>query len=347
MRAWATIIQRDLQVEAIIADLYAGRPVAYTTFLAYDEVAHHSGIERHDALSTLRQVDRQIGRIESAREHAPRPYRLVVLSDHGQSQGATFLQRYGTTLEDLVREAASAGAVGVAGHPDEALGFLGASLTEAAAGDSRMAGMVRRTSRSRTVDGEVQLGRSRETEPGGDDLPEVVVMASGCLGLVSFPREPGRMTLEQLERRYPRVLEVLRDHPGVGFLMVRSEEHGAVAIGARGTSFLEEERVEGDDALAHFGSNAARHLRRTDTFEHCADIMLNSTYWHDMDEVAAFEELVGSHGGMGGGQSYPFLLYPADFDIPEDELVGPEAVHRQLRSWLVALGHDEYRPVAR
>src|SRR3954471_24278557 len=62
MRAWATIIQRDLQVEAIIADLYAGRPVAYTTFLAYDEVAHHSGIERHDALSTLRQVDRQIGR---------------------------------------------------------------------------------------------------------------------------------------------------------------------------------------------------------------------------------------------------------------------------------------------
>ncbi|MFL5910834.1 MAG: phage holin family protein, partial [Gaiellaceae bacterium] len=63
MRAWATIIQRDLQVEAVIADMYAGLPVAYTTFLAYDEVAHHSGIERHDALSTLRQVDRQIGRI--------------------------------------------------------------------------------------------------------------------------------------------------------------------------------------------------------------------------------------------------------------------------------------------
>ena len=98
MRAWATIIQRDLQVEAIIADLYAGRPVAYTTFLAYDEVAHHSGIERHDALSTLRQVDRAIGRIAKAAEHAPRPYELVVLSDHGQSQGATFLQRYGVTL---------------------------------------------------------------------------------------------------------------------------------------------------------------------------------------------------------------------------------------------------------
>jgi hypothetical protein len=346
MRAWATVIQRDLQVEAVIADMYAGLPVAYTTFLAYDEVAHHSGIERHDALSTLRQVDRQIGRIAAAREFAPRPYRLVVLSDHGQSQGATFLQRYGTSLEDVVREAAEAGAVRVSGHPAEALGFLGAGLTEAAAGDSRMAGVVRRTSKKRTVDGAVQLGAKQETGPDGDEMPEVVVMASGCLGLVSFPREPGRLTLERLQERYPGVLSTLRDHPGVGFLMVRSEEHGAVAIGAHGANFLDEERIEGEDPLAGFGSNAARHLRRTDGFEHCADIMLNSTYWTDMDEVAAFEELVGSHGGMGGTQSYPFLLHPADLELPEEEIIGPEAVHRRLRAWLVALGHDEYRLTA-
>ena len=108
MRAWATIIQRDLQVASVIADMYAGLPVAYTTFLAYDEVAHHSGIERPDALSTLRAVDRQIGRIAAARPDAPRPYRLVVLSDHGQSQGATFKDRYGITLEELVRQAAAA-----------------------------------------------------------------------------------------------------------------------------------------------------------------------------------------------------------------------------------------------
>jgi hypothetical protein len=125
MRAWATVIQRDLQVEAVIADMYAGLPVAYTTFLAYDEVAHHSGIERPDALSTLRQVDRQIGRIAAARRYAPRPYRLVVLSDHGQSQGATFLDRYGISLEELITRSTaapeSATAVGRE-HPDEALG---------------------------------------------------------------------------------------------------------------------------------------------------------------------------------------------------------------------------------
>ena len=73
VRAWATVIQRDLQVQAVIADIYAGRPVAYTTFLAYDEVAHHSGVERPDALATLRQVDRQFARIDARRQGRPRP----------------------------------------------------------------------------------------------------------------------------------------------------------------------------------------------------------------------------------------------------------------------------------
>ena len=79
VRAYATVLQRDLQVAAVIGDVLAGRPVVYTTFLAYDEVAHHSGVERRDALEVLRRVDRQIARIEAALADAPRPYELVVL----------------------------------------------------------------------------------------------------------------------------------------------------------------------------------------------------------------------------------------------------------------------------
>ena len=73
VRAWGTVVQTDLQVQAVIADLYAGRPVGYSTFLAYDEVAHHSGVERTDALAVLRRVDRQIGRIAAAAEDAAAP----------------------------------------------------------------------------------------------------------------------------------------------------------------------------------------------------------------------------------------------------------------------------------
>ena len=339
MRAWATVVQRDLQVATVIGDLLAGRPAVYTTFLAYDEVAHHSGIERADALAVLHDLDRQIARIATACADAPRPYRLVVLSDHGQSQGETFRDRYGQTLEDLVREACHSDRVLAAiGGDDDALSYLSAGLTEVARDDTVAGRAVRTATRRQVADGAVMLderGR-QEAAPAdaGDELPELSVMASGCLGLVSFPRLPGRVPLERIEDLYPTLIPALRDHPGVGFVMVRSEADGALAIGARGVAFLDSGRVEGEDPLAPFGPNTARHLRRTDSFPHCADLMINSAYWPRFEEVAAFEELVGSHGGLGGTQSFPLVLHPAELEWPEDEVVGAEAINRILRGWI-------------
>jgi hypothetical protein len=53
--------------------------------------------------------------------------------------------------------------------------------------------------------------------------------------------------------------------------------------------------------------------------------------------VAAFEELIGSHGGLGGYQTQPFIMHPAEWTIDE-ELIGAEAVYRQIRRWLEAEG---------
>jgi uncharacterized membrane protein YvlD (DUF360 family) len=346
-RAWGTVVQRDLQVATVIGDVLCGRPIVYTTFLAYDEVAHHSGIERHDALAVLRDLDRQIARIARACKDAPRPYRLVVLSDHGQSQGETFRDRYDQTLEELTREACDPDSV-VASEAgdDDALSYLSAGLTEVARDDTVAARTVRAATRDRRADGAVALDADARREVNethdGEELPELSVMASGCLGLISFPREPGRVSLERIEALYPRLIPTLRDHPGIGFILVRSEREGAIAIGAAGTRYLADDRVEGEDPLAPFGPNAADHLRRTDGFSHCADLMLNSTYWTEFGEVAAFEELVGSHGGMGGTQSYPFVLHPTELEWPVEEVVGAEAVHRIFRGWLAELGQNAY-----
>ncbi|MGN6202080.1 MAG: phage holin family protein [Solirubrobacterales bacterium] len=345
-RAWGTVVQRDLQVATVIGDVLSGRPVIYTTFLAYDEVAHHSGIERHDALVVLRDLDRQIARIARACEDAPRPYRLVALSDHGQSQGETFRDRYEQTLEDLVRGACEPESVVAAeAGDDDALSYLSAGLTEVARDDTVAARTVRAATRDRRADGAVALdpaARRTVEETHDGELPELSVMASGCLGLISFPREPGRLSLERIEALYPRLIPALRDHPGIGFILVRSEREGAVAIGAGGTHHLDDDRVEGEDPLAPFGPNAADHLRRTDGFPHCADLMINSTFWPDFGEVAAFEELVGSHGGMGGTQSFPFVLHPSGLEWPKEEVVGAERVHRIFRGWLAELGQSAY-----
>jgi uncharacterized membrane protein YvlD (DUF360 family) len=346
VRAWATVVQRDLQVAAVVGDILAGRPTVYSTFLAYDEVAHHSGIERHDALAVLRDLDRQIARIATACAEAPRPYRLVVLSDHGQSQGETFRDRYGETLEEVVRSACEPDStIAAEGGDDDALSYLSAGLTEVARDDTVAARTVRVATRGRRANGAVALdpdARRQFEKTHGQQVPELSVMASGCLGLVSFPREPGRVTLERLEALHPRLLPALRDHPGIGFVLVRSERQGAMAIGAQGIRFLEEDRVEGEDPLAAFGPHAAEHLRRTDAFPHCPDLMVNSTLWPEFGEVAAFEELVGSHGGLGGTQSFPFVLHPSELSWPEGDVVGAERVHRVFRTWLAQLGHSAY-----
>jgi uncharacterized membrane protein YvlD (DUF360 family) len=342
LRAFMVVVQRDLAMSAVIGDVYAGRPVVYATFSGYDEVAHHSGIERPDALAVLRNLDQTFDRIVRATEDAPRPYHVVVLSDHGQSQGATFFQRYGTTLEDVVAEATKtpvlAGEMG-----DEGVMHLNVTMS-AAAGTGGVPGAIAKPfTRGTTPEDDTLPAVEADVGATADGLPEVVTLASGNLGLISFPRIPHRGTLEELEERYPLVVPTLRDHPGVAFLMVRSGKHGPVMIGKGGRHYLQSGRVEGDDPLEPFGHNAAAKARRTDGFPHVADIMVNSTYWPDLEEVAAFEELVGSHGGMGGPQQYPFLLAPVAFAVPDTIMVGPGRVHRQLCDWLAGLGQDAYR----
>jgi uncharacterized membrane protein YvlD (DUF360 family) len=349
MRAYATAVQLDLQVESVIGDVEAGRPVIYTTFLAYDEVAHHSGIERADTLAVLRRVDRRIKRLAAAAERrGARPYRVAVLSDHGQTQGATFRDRYGETLEELVQRACGIEAEAVAAESsgeDEAAGRLGAALTEAGTGDSAGARAVRIATRAHRTDaGEVHVEERAGEAPAEERLPEVSVMASGNLGLITFPRLPGRVTRETIEERYPELLTALRAHPGIGFLLVRDTAGHDVVLGPEGSHDLATGQVDGVDPLLPFGPRAAQHVARTAAFPHCPDVLINSAWWGQTGEVAAFEDLVGSHGGLGGGQSHPFLLAPAELPLPAGEIVGAEAVHHVLRGWLVALGHAEYLP---
>jgi len=347
VRAWATVIQLDLQVAAVVGDLLAGRPVVYTTFLAYDEVAHHSGIEREDTLAVLTKVDRQLGRVEKALAEAPRPYELVVLSDHGQSQGATFLQRYGYSLEDLVERTCKPDSSYTASEGSaEASAYINASFTELDRDQTTVTRALHSTAEKLdVVDPDAEgVGAAKLTKASGEeDLPpELAVMASGCLGLISFPREPGRLTLERIEALHPTLIETLRTHEGVGFLLVDSEKDGALAIGPSGVNRLEKGEILGEDPLAPFGPNTARHVLRTHGFAHCPDIVVNSKVWSDPTEVAAFEELVGSHGGLGGPQSFPFVLAPSDLTWPEGDVIGSETVHRIFKGWLAGLGQDAY-----
>jgi hypothetical protein len=178
--------------------------------------------------------------------------------------------------------------------------------------------------------GTTQRKKRAKNDVSGEN---VVVLGSGNLGLVYLMEEPRRLTLEELNERHPQLITALRSHPHVGWLLVRSAEHGAVALGANGAHYLADGRIEGNDPLAHFSPNAPRHLLRTDGFAHVADIMVGSFYDPELDEGCAFEELISFHGGIGGLQTRPFILHPASLPVPDDEIVGAAAVHGVLLGW--------------
>ena len=159
------------------------------------------------------------------------------------------------------------------------------------------------------------------------------MLGSGNLGLVYLMDEKRRLMLEEIEERHPGLIDALREHPHVGFLLVRSKEHGPLALGRAGVHHLADGRVEGEDPLAAFSSTAARHLLRTDSFAHVADVMVNSFYDPQLDEGCAFEELISFHGGMGGPQTRPFILHPVSLEAPAEPIVGAEAVHALLSRW--------------
>src|SRR3954463_1188805 len=131
MRGAMCVFIRDLIVYSVLTDMMRGRPAVYATFASYDEVAHHSGLERPDTLEALRKLDQQFGRIERARRFAPRPYEIVVLSDHGQTQGATFKQRHGYGLEELVERSLTRGEVQAFTGGDEQQAVVGHAVGEA------------------------------------------------------------------------------------------------------------------------------------------------------------------------------------------------------------------------
>ena len=139
----------------------------------------------------------------------------------------------------------------------------------------------------------------------------MVVLGSGNLGLIYLMEERRRLTLEEIDARHPRLFPALREHPHIGWLLVRSGAHGPVALGARARTTWRRGASRARTRWRRFSPNAAAHLLRTDGFEHVADIMVDSFYDPALDEGCAFEELISFHGGIGGPQTRPFLLYPA------------------------------------
>ena len=365
VRAGANVVLREVATNILTAEILKGETdTVYSTFMGYDEVAHHSGTQDEDVWPVLRKIDLQIQRINSIIEMSDREYKLVILSDHGQSNGATFKQRYGITLGNYVRSLL----------PDDIMVYKNEynidHFRDAIIGENKQIKTIKQKMGSLRTDilddntyvqnvrGGIEnrkpaiifenerylnlkkrYSNSLEYITGHESTQqstkkakdsELIVMGSGNLGLIYLTQWKQRLTYEELVMLFPELIPGLVKHPGIGFILVNSLTNGGMVIGENGIYYLENDKVVGENPIAKFGKNAARHLKRQNSFDNMPDIMVNSFYDEKTEEVCAFEELIGNHGGLGGDQTKPFILYPSEWEDPR-ELIGASSIHHFLK----------------
>ena len=322
-RALTNVSLRNITTALVIEEMFRGAPSIYVDYTGYDALAHHVGPERTEAVDALDGLDRTIGSIIKAGRETPRPYRLVVLSDHGQCLGVPFEQRYGERLEDVARRLMGDGQGGVwRSDLREYHGTGRIILGEFGRGRGVRPALARRAARRRAA-----------VAANGDDQ-ELVAAASGNLVLLYLTFSDERVSREAIDEHYPDLIPGLVEHPGVGVVFVHSAVDGGIVLGRGGERYLATGRVVGEDPLATFGPLAAESLARLDGFSNSGDLTVIGPFDPESGEVLSYENLVGSHGGLGGRQGEPFLLHPVDLPLVDGPLIGAPAVNKQLRHWL-------------
>ena len=313
VRAGTNVFMREINTSTLIGDMMVGDiDIAYSTYLGYDEIAHHSGVRDDDSWYALKGMDKQIKRLVKATKYTPREYQFVIQSDHGQTNGATFKQRYGESFEEFIKSLL----------PQDMTMFAKMSSNEDHYGETFIPF-------SEQID--KIKNRSKEDEETELSDSEVIVLASGNLAMIYLTQWNHRLTYEELNELFPELIPGIIKNEYIGFIVVKSSEKGDLAIGKDGIYYLDSGEIEGENPLEGFGDNIARHIKRNSSFKHTPDILVNSFYDNEADEICAFEELVGSHGGAGGSQSKPFILYPSSWNLPDEEIIGAESIYKILK----------------
>ena len=339
LRAVTNALLRDLNTALVAEEMRRGTRSIYVDYVDYDEIAHHAGMFRPESLAALDGLDQVLASLERLAEGAPRRYRIVVLSDHGQSQGRPFKDRYGQDLAGLCQEL-MAQSVRSIDAPVEGWGRAESIVGDIGSSSAVTGRIVDRADR--------RIAEAYDDEGGdraGDEAP--VVLGSGNLGLL-YLRGPKRHTLDELSARWPGLVPGLAGHPGVGFVAGIDQEGTPWAVGAEGRRDLANGTVEGVEPLAGFGEHAGRVLRRALLMAEAPDLYVNSSLDPLTNDVAAFEELVGAHGGLGGFQDSALLLVPKDLaEVVPERIEGADEMHKVLVAMLERSGQRAAVPPAK
>jgi hypothetical protein len=320
------VVLREIQTFSAMVDIYRGVPAIYTNYYSYDERAHHFGVNSREALSALRGIDRQIRQIDRIRtQYRRREYDLYILSDHGMTSSVRFQEKHSQTLGQFIVQQLGEGL-----FMDERWGDERQWATKAQFLTQELVGIEARLSRRgaallrlvrRYIEDRIPLA-AEEMPWDLTRRSDVVVRNSGSLSHVYFNVSPQPMNLSEIALIYPALLRALIEHEGIGWVVGRESDE-TVIMGKGGTRTLNgEQDVQGQDPLAFLPEPeyAAAQLRRLASFPHSGDLILLGAWNPEEGIVVSFEDQVASHGGLGGPQDYPFVMYQSEIEMDVENI---------------------------
>ena len=360
LRGLTNVFLRTMNLTIIADKIYDGAPVIFVDFVDYDEIAHHAGPERPEAMRSLEGLDGILAALERVIADTPTHYEIVIWSDHGQSLGSTFEQLNGFTLgqrvDQLMDDAAGGGTVVESSTGDE-WGPINTLITATV-------NAMRRGPKSGSGSKELVLGpdrpartagRSSDATPDDGSVPAVIVVGGGNLGTIWFPRLSTRPTLAQIEQHWPALVTGLLATPGGGVVMASAGGDACVVLAADGVRWIGGDRdgqIEGLDPMRAYDSRGIADLHRLTRLPRCADLVLLSTV-DEAGMIHAFEGQVGSHGGLGGPQNQALFISPTALPLDDDLLIaagdagerpsfyGAVPIHQQLQRWRTRLAEQQ------
>lgn len=346
LRIFTNVVVRELQTIAILLDVYLGVPVIYSTFMQYDELAHHFGSTSRFALSDLRRTDARIGElVRMAQAAGGRGYDLVVLSDHGMTPSVSYRVKFAESLGTTVQRILDGDAFKTGEMPIRSLASF-AETSEYADVGPRVADSVAGITRSQSVRRTLRRLRDWARSRYGLRelvLPEkyrvdarngVVVTYSSCLALVYFADDEARLTLEDIARSARRAVlyDALCEHPGIG-LLAALDSQGVHLQSRSGRAHIVDGEVvvlEGENPLAPYGTDALTvgAVEALVRQPNAGDLVLFGAY--DGYEIVSFDDQVGAHGSAGGDQVWPFVVAPPSLGIASERIDNARDIHRVI-----------------
>ena len=361
IRILSNVVVRELQTMAILLDVYLGVPIIYSTFMQYDELAHHFGPSSKQALADLRRTDARISEIwRMAQLAGGRGYDLVILSDHGMTPALSYRVQYGeslgTTVQAILDETPMRGATPrslTSYAEDTEYSDIGPEVVEAVAqltptsfGARSSVLRFRDWLRSRYGLREIIFPEKYRVDRTND----VVVTYSSCLALVYFADVDQRLTREQIraDQRWTKLYDRLVAHPGIGLLATVSDA-GVDLAGKHGRATLrngELENISGENPLEIFGTEpyVLRAIESLVRQPNAGDCVLFGAY--DGYDIVSFDDQVGAHGSAGGDQVYPFLISPERLGLGAEVLEDARDIHRTILARYAAANAEDAPPSA-